>query len=81
MATINAFIIVLIGSFYLIYNSNTFPIGLLYNNNYDDNPYLEQNTNDDGFILHDLYDKLIKFSKQNKETKKSNKTKSKIIKI
>ena len=63
-----------------LFNNTAFPIGLLYNN-YDDKHYLEPNTNhDDGVISDDLYDKLIKFSKQNNEPKKSNKTKKRVNK-
>ena len=69
-----------------LFNNTAFPMGLLYNN-YDDKHYLEQNTTrDDGVIPDDLYDKLIKFSKQNNEpktnkTNKTNKTKKKVKKI
>jgi hypothetical protein len=65
-----------------LFNNTAFPIGLLYNN-YDDKHYLEPNTNhdnDDGVIPDDLYDKLIKFSKQNNQCKKPNKTKKKVTK-
>ena len=62
-----------------LFNNTAFPMGLLYNN-YDDKHYLEPNTNDDDVIPDDLYDKLIKFSKQNNEPKKPNKTKKKISK-
>jgi|TARA_B110000971_G_C19729500_1_gene372370 hypothetical protein len=63
-----------------LFNNTAFPMGLLYNN-YDDKHYLEPNIkDDDGVIPDDLYDKLIKFSKQNNEPKKPNKTKKKVNK-